>query len=104
MTSDTSLRALLAAYGLLASSSQPVGRPSLTRKQQAAVRRYKRKHASQLAGTSALRTDLLNASRGIPRRDVLADLSEAEANAELLVMLLNDEQVALLLEKEEVGL
>ena len=93
---EEELHPLLAAYGLLPESGQIVARPPISKAERRVVARLKKRYATELANAKTARTDVLNMTRGVDRRPIIAELLDDGHNAPALLLTFNDEQRVLL--------
>ena len=93
---EEELQPILAQYGLLPESTRVVSRPPISGAERRVVARLKKRYATELANAKTARTDVLNMTRGVDRRPIIAELLEDGHNAPALLLTFNDEQLVLL--------
>jgi len=94
---ETELRPLLEAYGLLPESPVTVARPRLDKGLRRQLAKIKKAHRAELTSAKQMRADVLNLTRGVARpRIVEALVAEGHTEAAYLLTF-NDEQLALIL-------
>ena len=85
-------------YGVHDPHSRRVGRPSLSRKERAYVNKLKRKYSELLTTITKSRHELLAAAAGQDTRFLVARLAEEGHEMTAMALVLNNEQIAVLLE------
>lgn len=94
---EEELKPLLNKYGLLQENFKPVARPRLSKAERVQLAKIKKRFKNELRNAKDMRTDVLNATRGLARPRIIAELVEQGSREPAYLVLFNDEQLALLL-------
>jgi hypothetical protein len=94
---EEELTPLLARYGLLSDSWNPISHPRLSKAERAQLAKIKKRFRSELTNAKQMRIDVLNATRGLQRSRIVSELVEQGSREPAYLLLFNDEQLALLL-------
>ena len=94
---EEELTPLLSRYGLLQDSWHPVSRPRLSKAERVQLAKIKKRFRVELTNAKQMRIDVLNATRGLARPRIIAELVEQGSREPAYLVLFNDEQLALLL-------